>query len=360
MLIGRLLIIDDSKEDRELLGRILGRSDEVDQIVLASSGATGVDLFAGEKADAVILDYNLPGEDCITVLQDIRALDPFCPVIILTGDDNQAIAQNAADHGATAFFLKGHVPSFELLATIFSALASSAEQREAVHHVREFDVFLGKLFHDIKAPLRHIETRSEFIEEDIGADLTPDVRAHLDTIQRSVERLQDLVGKAAYYSRLTATKLLEPVSLNGVLAEAKMEVSALLKESGGEVQGTDLPDVYGDFELIVEMFKHLIDNAIRYNQASPPTMTVSAQGSRPGFVQIVFSDNAIPIPADRREYVFKPLMRLWSNDDYPGTGLGLAICQRIADLHNGEIVIETSPEGGNTFSVSLPTRPGNA
>jgi signal transduction histidine kinase len=65
-------------------------------------------------------------------------------------------------------------------------------------------------------------------------------------------------------------------------------------------------------------------------------------------------DNGIGIPPDEADAVFQPFHRLRTAGAYPGSGLGLAVCQRIAERHGGRIWAEPNPDGGTTFSCTLP------
>ena len=81
--MAKLLVIDDEPGIRDLLDTLLTRKGY--DVLLADSGQKGLEVFRRARPDVVVLDLKMPGMDGLTVLQQIRHLDPKQPVIILTG-----------------------------------------------------------------------------------------------------------------------------------------------------------------------------------------------------------------------------------------------------------------------------------
>jgi two-component system osmolarity sensor histidine kinase EnvZ len=104
-------------------------------------------------------------------------------------------------------------------------------------------------------------------------------------------------------------------------------------------------------EAFSRLLDNLIGNAFRY----AGTIEVEAQ-HRPGITLITIDDDGPGIPADQREEVFKPFVRLDTarNLDASGTGLGLSIARDIARSHGGDITLGDSPLGGLRATIRLP------
>src|SRR4029079_3048241 len=81
--MAKILVIDDEPGIRNLLDTLLRRKGY--DVVLAESGQKGLDLFRRERPDGIVLDLKMPGMDGLSVLQQVRSLDPKKPVIVLTG-----------------------------------------------------------------------------------------------------------------------------------------------------------------------------------------------------------------------------------------------------------------------------------
>jgi signal transduction histidine kinase len=77
--------------------------------------------------------------------------------------------------------------------------------------------------------------------------------------------------------------------------------------------------------------------------------------NREGICLIRVEDNGIGFDIKEAGSIFEPLKRLSSSASIEGTGLGLATTKKIVDQHNGEIRVESKPDGGTTFTILLPT-----
>ena len=102
--MAKILVIDDESGIRDLLDTILRRKGY--DVVLAESGRKGLELFRRERPDVIVLDLKMPGMDGLTVLQQVRSLNPKQPVIILTGARTAEAEQQARALGVTEFVEK--------------------------------------------------------------------------------------------------------------------------------------------------------------------------------------------------------------------------------------------------------------
>ena len=99
--MAKILVIDDEQGIRNLLDTILSRKGY--DVVLAESGRKGLELFRREHPDVIVLDLKMPGMDGLTVLQQVRSLNPKQPVIILTGAGTPEAEQQVRALGVTEF-----------------------------------------------------------------------------------------------------------------------------------------------------------------------------------------------------------------------------------------------------------------
>lgn len=100
----KILIMDDDATVRFMLREICESAGW--NIVLGSNGREGVDLFRTEQADVVLVDYHMPEMDGLRAVQEIRKLDGHVPILVLTVDERQEIADRFLDAGATDFAIK--------------------------------------------------------------------------------------------------------------------------------------------------------------------------------------------------------------------------------------------------------------
>ena len=100
----KILVIDDEQGIRDLLDTLLRRKGY--DVVLAESGRQGLDLFRRERPDVIVLDLKMPEMDGLTVLRQIKNLDPGKPVIILTGAGTAEAEQQVRALGVTEYVEK--------------------------------------------------------------------------------------------------------------------------------------------------------------------------------------------------------------------------------------------------------------
>jgi len=104
----RVLIVDDSKFMRMLLGDLLSRNGF--EILEAESGEEAVKVYLAERPDLVTLDILMPGRDGIETVQDLRAQDPDARVVMVTALGMEDYIQRALEAGADGFILKPFSP----------------------------------------------------------------------------------------------------------------------------------------------------------------------------------------------------------------------------------------------------------
>jgi PAS domain S-box-containing protein len=137
----RILIVDDSPEDRELYRRLIGRGSEQDYVFWeAGLAEEGLELYRSENPDCVVLDYQLPdlnGLEFLARLQPELGNDP-APIIMLTGQGNETVAVQALKMGAQDYLVKDRAGD-GLKAAVQSVIERMALYRQINERRRELD-----------------------------------------------------------------------------------------------------------------------------------------------------------------------------------------------------------------------------
>ncbi|PQA89375.1 sensor histidine kinase [Hyphococcus luteus] len=228
------------------------------------------------------------------------------------------------------------------------------EREEALRRSNiELEQFARVASHDLQEPLRKLITFSEFLKEDLGGVLNERVQADIDAISDSASRMKQLVSDILELSRLKGNEgPPEKVSPRACIETVMLRLSeGSLK--GAEFSYEELPDVLADATLLTQVYQNLIVNALKFmpaNRRPKISFTATTDGRT---VVLGVKDNGIGIDPELEDYVFQPLSRLHSRDDYEGTGIGLAICKKAIERMGGRIWVAGGDDEGAHFKFEL-------
>lgn len=222
--------------------------------------------------------------------------------------------------------------------------------------------------HDLKEPLRKIYTFIEMLVSREAEHLSDEGRSLFKRIQGAVQRMGMLTDDILNFAEVgTADKKVEPVDLNHTLKFVLFSLQEQVEGKGAVVALATLPVVQGYRNLLAQLFQHLISNALKFVEAGrAPQISITAAacaGSETGYPEAIpdqryerisIRDNGIGFEKKYAGRIFQMFQRLNSSPAFPGTGIGLALCQKVAELHHGFIIAESTPGEGSTFHVFLP------
>ncbi|MFC2079074.1 ATP-binding protein [Candidatus Bipolaricaulota bacterium] len=227
-------------------------------------------------------------------------------------------------------------------------LERSNEKLEEFSHV---------VSHDLKEPLRTVETFSGFLLEDYEDKLDEEGVDYLNTLKRTSARMRQLINDLLSLASIHMdTKSFERINTQRMLEEIREDLEIRLRGVNLQVSG-DLPPVKGSRVRIGELFSNLIVNGIKYNDKALPMIRVGWQKdarSNNNSATFFVEDNGIGIESRYQERVFGIFEKLNPREDYEGTGAGLAICKRIVEEHGGTIWVESEVGKGSTFYFTIP------
>ncbi|MFF4194820.1 DUF4118 domain-containing protein [Nonomuraea sp. NPDC001831] len=216
---------------------------------------------------------------------------------------------------------------------------------------------LAAVGHDLRTPLASAMASVESLR---NTDIiwSDDDRAELlATAGESLIRLNRLVSNLLDMSRLQAGVLgvtLRPVAVEDVLPRAIDDLGPLRDRVSSDVPA-DLPEFQADPALLERVLANLMANAVRYSpEGEPVLVTASWHGER---VELRVIDRGPGIPTEAHERVFMPFQRLGDRDNHTGVGLGLALSRGLTEAMGGTLLLEDTPGGGLTMTVSLRRAP---
>jgi signal transduction histidine kinase len=244
----------------------------------------------------------------------------------------------------------------------FNEMTSQLEKTrelEAQLQQAEKSAVVGRLgsaiAHEIRNPLNYINLTLDHLR----SKFTPEDAEKRETFERLTAQLKAEVGRINHqisdflnYSR-PAKANLQPTDARSAVEDSLRIVEAQAAENGikiSVIEHENVPKIMGDTEFLRSIFNNLFINAIQSMQAAGGHLSVKiAPDENADFVKIEISDSGGGIPAENLAKIFEP----YFSTKETGTGLGLAIVQKIVDIHNGRIDVDSNPDEGTRFTVRL-------
>jgi len=226
---------------------------------------------------------------------------------------------------------------------------------------KELEQFAYLASHDLQEPLRKIASYLQTLEARCGQGLDEEGREFISFALGATARMQQMIDGLLVYSRVGGQKkAAESLSAGDVVDEAITDLQEAIDQGAATVTRDELPAIVGDGWQLFELFRNLLDNAIKFRKEAPPVVHVSAERSGQHWVFSI-RDNGIGIHPRYADRVFQIFQRLHPRDAYPGAGIGLAICKRVVERHGGRMWFASEPGQGTTFFFTIPAEsPGSS
>ena len=239
------------------------------------------------------------------------------------------------------------------------ALNAGLEQRvrertaELEAAIREQESFSYSVSHDLRAPLRHINSFSSILMEEYAADLPDEARNYLERIKGASKSLGAKIDHLLELSRLSRTELKrEWVDLG----QAAAGIAAMLRETEPqrcvELSIEEGLLVRGDRALLGQLLENLLGNAWKYSSVQPSAHIAFGKSCADGQDSFFVKDDGVGFDMAYSGKLFEVFERL-HGAQFEGTGIGLATAQRIVQRHGGEIWAEGKVGAGATFFFTL-------
>lgn len=222
---------------------------------------------------------------------------------------------------------------------------------------KDLDIFTHHITHDLRGPMRHINTFAGLIAEALGEDASDEVRHFRDAMKRATQRLNAMIENLLTYSRIGRIDLHpEQLDMNSVLEDV---VSRLRQaEPHREIQWgiqADLPAVVADAAMVADLFARLLDNAMKFTRkCEQAEIQIGCRAESDGSCLFFIVDNGVGFDVAKANNLFLMFQRQHHSLDFEGYGAGLAQCQRIVQRHNGRIWLDSTPGHGCAVYFTLP------
>jgi light-regulated signal transduction histidine kinase (bacteriophytochrome) len=227
--------------------------------------------------------------------------------------------------------------------------------RELASAVRELESFTYSVAHDLRAPLRAINSFSRALVEDHADALSAEPLDYLQRIVRASQRMSLLIDDLLKLSRVGRGDVeRRPIDLTAMLGE--IEQTLIERHPGRHVTLRRQPGMrmQGDARLLAIAIENVLDNAWKFTRHAPDAVITCTETLQDGRRILHVADNGVGFDMRYRHKLFAPFQRLHRDDEFEGTGIGLVTVARIAARHGGEVAITGAEGVGTTVSLSLP------
>ena len=223
---------------------------------------------------------------------------------------------------------------------------------ELAHQNQELSDYAHMVSHDLKSPLRSIDTLTAWLKEDYKDAFDANGEKTLSLIRTNVEKMDTLINGILEYSTIGKNQIdVYDVNLNNLINNI---VSILQVPENISVIKTDLPIIRGDKYRLQQLFQNLIGNAIAYNDKAQGKIEIGFTDKNI-FWEFYVKDNGKGIEDVYFEKIFKTFEKLENNGE--STGIGLSIVKKIVNLYGGTIWLTSNPNEGTTFYFTLKKQP---
>lgn len=232
-------------------------------------------------------------------------------------------------------------------------------QERVLESNRELEQYAYVTSHDLKQPLRTINSFSSLLERDIkNNQISDETLVYLEFIKTSTENMNCLIEDILAYSQLNMDndEQFSFCSIEQIITKSVNNLSGQIKNCGANIEMKNLPKTKLPLmtSRVLQLFQNIISNGIKYRvKNSNPLIEISSV-EREDCWEFLVKDNGIGIPKKHLKSIFQPFKRLHSSQNkFKGSGIGLATCLRIVEQHNGNIWVESEEGKGSSFYFTL-------
>lgn len=238
----------------------------------------------------------------------------------------------------------------------------SIANAKLVQAMRAKDEFLASMSHELRTPLNAILLREEILREQSRDRLDQKQMRSLDIIRESGDHLLALINDILDVAKVEAGKLdlsIGPLSVRAVCESSLRLVHPMASKKQIEV-ASDLDEeagmMWADGRRLKQVLVNLLSNAVKFTDEGGRVGLMVEGDREEDVIHFTVWDTGIGIAREDMEQLFEPFVQLDSSlsRHYGGTGLGLALAQRVVELHDGGLRVESEVGEGSRFTVSLP------
>ncbi len=394
----RILIVDDDEVDRMAVRRALMQSGLPLVVTEATTYAQAITFLETNLFDCTFLDYGLPDQNGLSLVQTARRLNIQHPLVVLTGQGDEKIAVDLMKAGATDYLAKSQISAIILAQTLRNAIRIDRAERQSLrsnqqlqqnnelllqqnHNLEEQRTqiemqalqqqdFIAHLTHDLRTPLVGANLMFTLFQKEAFGSLSREMHAALNAMNRSNQNLLDLVNtllEVHCYESGIKTLTLTTCNMWEIIQDIVEELQPLAQHKSiilkavSNLAHPELCKILGDYQELRRMMTNLVANALKFTDIGSielrlgfsPAEVEEAMAIN-GWISIEIQDTGMGMSAEEQSIIFQRFRT--GNHRRAGSGLGLHLVQRIVTTHAGTITVNSELGKGSLFKVCLPAQ----
>ncbi|WP_076420661.1 response regulator [Colwellia sp. UCD-KL20] len=365
--IKSVLLVEDDEDDYLLTSDYLQQVSTYQfDIQWTDSSVEALELLKQNKHDICLLDYQLGSINGLAVLK--QAINAGCtiPIIMLTGQSDNQLDNDALDAGAVDYVVKSELNTTRFHRAIRYALSRKEIENERLERIkaetrsRSKDKFVAHLSHELRTPLTSILGYTELL---LFNKENSHIHAELSTILDNGKHLLGLLNNVLDLSKIAADKLelnYTHIALDNFIIDLYALMSVTAQDKGIVLKinaKTPLPlHINADAIRLRQVFINLIHNAIKFTDKGSVTVDIWLdRNNSKNTLHFTITDTGIGIPTHLLATIFKPFEQVEDivSRNEEGAGLGLAICCELLKQMGGTIEVESTENVGSKFIITL-------
>ena len=206
-----VMLIEDNPGDADLVRLRLVEGKTPVQVVCYQRLADGLASLTDTSPSLILLDLNLPDSHGSETFRKVLEKAPDVPVVILSGQEDEALAVKAVHQGVQDYLVKGDITSKHLERAMRYAVERQALLRSLeISRKQQLEFknqFLSHVSHELRTPLTCIHQYVSLVYDGLSGPVTPEQRDHLSTILKSVNQLHAMIRDLLEATRAEAGKI---------------------------------------------------------------------------------------------------------------------------------------------------------
>lgn len=391
-----VLTIDDDQAVRESLANFL--EDFGYEVLQAGDGQQGLEVFAANRPDLILVDLRMPCMDGLQVLARVQELSPQTPIMVISGAGDIRDVVEALRRGAWDYLVKPIQDMNILLHSVETCLERARLQRQNLEYQQSLEESLEKLHrtqkemiqsakmaalgdlvagvaHEVNTPIGVSVTAASFLSErtrqlrDLygkGEMKRSDLEKYLALAEESsgsvlsnLERAAELVQSFKKVAADQSSEEKRVFDMKNYLEQILLSLRPQFKRTPHQVR-MDCPDglILDSYPgAIMQIITNLIMNSLIHGFADGRPGEISIKVEPAGEnVMLTYRDTGVGMDREQKERIYDPFYTTTRGSG--GTGLGMNIVYNlVTQTLRGSIMLETSPGQGAVFMLTLPRDP---